>query len=179
MELEFACVTWAGCVQKNNGYGRFSANGRIQMVHRWAYENWYGPIPDGMTVDHLCFNRTCIEPTHLRLLTRGENGSRHKPGCTCPSHWNASVRESLDHDLACRCQICQGKAEPPIVFGKRLAPLPGTVCVNGHDLTREGALTFPPSRPKGRCRQCATDADKRRQAKNKNQPPRRAFATAG
>lgn len=179
MELEFGCITWAGWKQANNGYGRFRVDGKQVMVHRWVYEMSSAEIPEGMTVDHLCFNRACIEPTHLRIVTRAENGRRHQPGCTCPAHWEDSVKASLEHDLACSCQICQGTAQPPLAFGKRLSQRPRGECVNGHDLTLDGALIFPPNRPKGRCRQCAIDADRRRQAKNKIQPPRRAFATAG
>lgn len=47
---------------------------RMTLCHRIAYEVAHGPIPEGMTVDHLCHNRRCVNPAHLRLLTRQENG---------------------------------------------------------------------------------------------------------
>jgi hypothetical protein len=47
----------------------------LLTVHRavWMYLN--GPIPDDMVVDHTCFERRCVNPSHLRLLTRSENAS--------------------------------------------------------------------------------------------------------
>lgn len=49
--------------------------GRIRMtlVHRVAWFAFNGPIPDGLTVDHMCHTRRCVNPTHLRLLTNVEN----------------------------------------------------------------------------------------------------------
>ena len=46
----------------------------MQMAHRIAYEEWVGPIPDGMEIDHVCRNRACCNPKHLRLATRKQNG---------------------------------------------------------------------------------------------------------
>lgn len=45
-------------------------------VYRFYYEYWVGPIPEGMEIDHLCRNRNCINPTHLEVVTRGENMRR-------------------------------------------------------------------------------------------------------
>lgn len=69
------------------GYGRAKFSGRTSAVgaHRISYETHVGPIPDGMTVDHLCFNPPCVNPEHLRLLTRSENAKNqrdaHKTHC--------------------------------------------------------------------------------------------------
>lgn len=66
-----------------NGYaqiGWVDETGRYMVLaHRAAWEHYYGPIPDGMTVDHTCphgRNTKCIERTHLRLLTNFENARR-------------------------------------------------------------------------------------------------------
>lgn len=32
------------------------------------------PIPDGMTVDHTCRNRRCVNRDHMRFVTLEENG---------------------------------------------------------------------------------------------------------
>jgi hypothetical protein len=42
-------------------------------AHRIAWRRANGEIPDGMTVDHLCFNRACCNADHLRLLTPSAN----------------------------------------------------------------------------------------------------------
>lgn len=68
------CWNWIATIQ-DNGYGRFTphATHRARLAHRMAYENWVGPIPDGLTIDHECRNRRCVNPWHLRLMTRGDN----------------------------------------------------------------------------------------------------------
>lgn len=46
-------------------------------AHRAAWVYWFGPIPDGMTVDHdgRC-PRPCVHRDHLRLLENFENARR-------------------------------------------------------------------------------------------------------
>lgn len=47
----------------------------MTLVHRIAYMALVGPIPDGMTIDHICRTRKCLNPEHLRLLSNQENAS--------------------------------------------------------------------------------------------------------
>jgi hypothetical protein len=44
-----------------------------RMLHRIYYELHKGPIPAGMTLDHLCGDRACVNPDHLEPVTIGEN----------------------------------------------------------------------------------------------------------
>lgn len=64
-------------------------NGRTVTVlgHRTAWIAAHGPIPDGMTVDHLCRNRRCINVEHLRLLTNEQNARDNGPAqrTHCPA----------------------------------------------------------------------------------------------
>ncbi len=46
---------------------------RMRLGHRVAWEAEHGPIPDGLTIDHICRNRRCINVAHLRLLSNVEN----------------------------------------------------------------------------------------------------------
>lgn len=63
-----------------DGYGSFSVNGRARGAHRVAYELLVGPIPSGLTLDHLCRNPSCVNPTHLEPVTDRENVRRgHGP----------------------------------------------------------------------------------------------------
>lgn len=65
------CLNYLGA-DNGNGYGQFSHPGG-QYAHRYAWERTNGPIPKGMTVDHLCRNRRCCNVDHLELVTRTEN----------------------------------------------------------------------------------------------------------
>jgi hypothetical protein len=75
---DHGCLVWTGS-KDPDGYGRFrvtrNGNPLIGMAHRVAYEHTYGQIPIGLTVDHLCFVPACVNPDHLRLLTRSENSA--------------------------------------------------------------------------------------------------------
>ncbi len=43
------------------------------LAHRLAWTLVLGTIPDDMTIDHLCYERRCVRPDHLRLLPNVEN----------------------------------------------------------------------------------------------------------
>lgn len=45
-------------------------------AHRAAWTAIHGTIPAGMTIDHLCKNRRCVNVDHLRMLTNYENARR-------------------------------------------------------------------------------------------------------
>lgn len=68
------CIIWTGALD-GGGYGRLHVNGRLVKAHRWAWEREHGPIPDGMFIDHTCWERACVNPGHLRLATRSQNNA--------------------------------------------------------------------------------------------------------
>lgn len=72
VEKTDSCWVWTGATQ--NGYGIFRIDGRTQVAHRVSYAWANGPVPDGAEVDHMCFNRSCVNPDHLRLLDHQQNG---------------------------------------------------------------------------------------------------------
>jgi hypothetical protein len=61
---------------KTNVYGVFWLGDKPQPAHRWAYEHFVGPIPDGMWIDHLCRTQRCVNPEHLEPVTPSENRRR-------------------------------------------------------------------------------------------------------
>lgn len=66
------CWEWVG--SKNGGnYGKLGVSGTTIYAHRISYELHKGPIPDGMHVDHICRNRSCVNPDHLRTVTNKQN----------------------------------------------------------------------------------------------------------
>lgn len=68
-----ACWEWTASLHPS-GYGQFMYVGhRPRAAHRVAYEWLRGPIPEGLVLDHLCRNRTCVNPDHLEPVTHREN----------------------------------------------------------------------------------------------------------
>jgi hypothetical protein len=72
VDKETGCHLWKG-YRDPCGYGRMTV-GRTQItVHRLAWMEKYGPIPEDKVVMHTCHNPGCCNPDHLRLGTRAEN----------------------------------------------------------------------------------------------------------
>lgn len=78
---EQGCMLWLRPLSLQ-GYGRFRLTGRYIQAHRISYVIAYGPIPDGLVVDHVkdrgCTNRHCVAPLHLEAVTDQENLLRGK-----------------------------------------------------------------------------------------------------
>ena len=73
------CWLWTAS-QLPDGYGHFWNGTRMQPAHRWAYEQFVGPIPEGLEIDHLCKVRNCVNPDHLEPVTHDENCRRSSAG---------------------------------------------------------------------------------------------------
>lgn len=72
IERTDTCWLWTAA-RSDTGYGSFGVGGKVVNAHRFAYELWIGPIPEGMQIDHLCRVRRCVNPTHLQVVTQAEN----------------------------------------------------------------------------------------------------------
>jgi len=72
-----SCWLWTGG-KTRNGYGQAYDPGskRVWLVHRLAYWLLVGPIPQGLTLDHLCRVRHCVNPSHLEPVTSRVNTLR-------------------------------------------------------------------------------------------------------
>lgn len=68
-ETPLECWRWAAHINKVSGYAQTGSG----YAHRAIYEVIFGPIPDGLQLDHLCQNRWCVNPYHLEPVTCREN----------------------------------------------------------------------------------------------------------
>ena len=66
------CWLWEGG-QDRKGYGRFWLDGETRGAHRAGYILLVGPIPDGLQLDHLCREPSCVNPSHLEPVSPAEN----------------------------------------------------------------------------------------------------------
>ncbi len=62
------CWPWRGSMRKSTNYGGFGVGGLIAQAHRVSYTLTKGSIPEGLTLDHLCRCRPCVNPDHLEAV---------------------------------------------------------------------------------------------------------------
>ncbi len=93
----FSGDCWIWLSRKRNGYGQFRHGNHSTQAHRIAYEEICGPIPQGLNLDHLCRNRSCVRPTHLEPVTQRVNTLR---GETIPAAHATKTHCPKGHPLA-------------------------------------------------------------------------------
>jgi hypothetical protein len=70
------CLEWLGALD-DDGYGSYKVDEDARRAHRVAYELHRGPISVGLTIDHVCANKACVNPWHLDCVTTRENTHRY------------------------------------------------------------------------------------------------------
>jgi hypothetical protein len=168
------CWVWGGGIVagSNGGYGTFQVSKyKAKKAHRVAYEWEAGPIPEGMTLDHLCHNddgscpggraclhRRCVRPSHLEPVTAGVNSGRvknRKEACVNGHRFDEQEYQRFSGPYRL-CVVCRPLKHP---FRK-----PGE-CVNGHKIEGENAVKN--SDGITICRECSRAAGRRAYARRK------------
>lgn len=104
------CWNWIAPTDED-GYGYFKMKGKQLRSHRVSYELFKELIPTGLTIDHLCRNRKCVNPDHLEVVTVKENvlrgigiTAKNKLKTHCPEgHPYNKKRNSQGRRI---CKIC-------------------------------------------------------------------------
>ena len=98
------CLVWAAGKDKD-GYGKMTVAGKSVLAHRYAWERANGTIPDEATVDHKCWNKSCVNAEHLRLAVAGQN-HWYQSGAQRDS--STGVRNVYRHNSGYRVLIGKG-----------------------------------------------------------------------
>lgn len=114
-EPNSGCWLWIGAIGAG-GYGK--AHGpthpggkRVTLLaHRLIYEKYRGSIP-GLTLDHLCRVRSCVNPAHLEPVSGGENTlrgesftARHARSVACP---RGHLYDIVESNGGRGCRVCR------------------------------------------------------------------------
>ena len=70
---ERECFIVTSHSQDDNGYPKFKIHGKTTRIYREVFKLCYGKIPKNKVVMHICDNRQCINPKHLKLGTHKQN----------------------------------------------------------------------------------------------------------
>ena len=106
---ENGCWDWVGSCRK--GYGEVRLNGRKHAAHRLSYALMRGPIPETLTLDHLCRNSKCLNPWHLDPVTIATNIARaYGPADKCRAGLHLMIPENTYSARGWReCRECRRK----------------------------------------------------------------------
>lgn len=77
------CWLWPYAIN-SQGYGQLQISKKRYEAHKWMFEQIKGPVPHKSELDHICRQRSCINPEHLQPVSHAEN---------CRRGYNAKLNE--------------------------------------------------------------------------------------
>ena len=66
------CWEWIGA-KGYRDYGMFVIKNKTHGAHRVSFQIFNGPLIEGLVIDHVCKNVSCVNPSHLRQVTKRFN----------------------------------------------------------------------------------------------------------
>jgi len=128
---------------------------RVVLAHRASWEHVNGPMPHGKTLDHVCKNKQCVNPAHLRVLDNYENARRTSgrdwPIGECVNgHSNKHLKTFSDGRTHCGICVSEiwkakpaGAGKPRVAKPPKEPAKPRTHCRNGHAKNDENTYFRP------------------------------------
>jgi hypothetical protein len=102
---------WVGpWATTKKGYVAINIGRRKEQIYRFVYAALRGPIPQGLTLDHLCRNRRCFNPDHLEPVTMLENilrGTNSTKTRCKRGHELSGDNVLLGHSRTGRVRVCR------------------------------------------------------------------------
>ena len=81
VEKTDSCWHWTGQFTVN-GYGKLRVGGKLVAAHRFSYSTAHPEEPINVAkrgttcIDHICNNKACVNPAHLRVIDQKLNSAR-------------------------------------------------------------------------------------------------------
>lgn len=113
------CWNWQGTISPK-GYGTLTLRCRHTRAARLAFTLFRGEIPTGRVIDHLCRNRACVNPGHLRIATIKENNTApgsesfaatNKNKTHCSRGHEYTAENTIIRPTGRDCRKCKGLRE--------------------------------------------------------------------
>lgn len=109
------CWSWTG-YRNALGYGvggKGPGKAYSKYAHVRSYQMLVGEVPDGMELDHLCRNPSCVNPAHLDPVTHQENVRRGLHGRVrthCPQGHPYDEANTYIYNGRSHCRTCNRAA---------------------------------------------------------------------
>ena len=125
-----------------NGYTQFWAEHKMHSGHRFAYTTVFGPVPDGLVLDHFaCDNGAggCVNPWHCRPATHAENTSSHRRVNGAARRWShclvTDCPDTVRYRGLCQSHYNQARSKFRKAFGPDVPMPPDLIIFLGIELS--------------------------------------------